>query len=205
MLYSYKMSHDVGFAPNPFHGFMSLATCKPCIRKTKKTGHYIAGFTSKMLCNELPGNERMVYIMKVTGIVSFEEYWNKPDFESKRTSGNSKISLCGDNIYKPISDADPFNSLNYVQIKNPFHDESRKETDLSGRNVLLSDQFFYFGKGAIPVDKYKIRVPRYQTAYGVCTKEKEAIVKLWSYLLNNFQMNTVINDPHLFLNHQRSC
>ena len=26
--FRYKMDHDYGFAPNPFHGFLSLATCK---------------------------------------------------------------------------------------------------------------------------------------------------------------------------------
>nr|WP_269667332.1 hypothetical protein [Polaromonas naphthalenivorans] len=28
------MTHDSGFAPNPFHGTLTLATCKPGIRRT---------------------------------------------------------------------------------------------------------------------------------------------------------------------------
>ncbi|WP_198140678.1 Nmad2 family putative nucleotide modification protein [Polaromonas naphthalenivorans] len=30
----YLMTHDSGFAPNPFHGTLTLATCKPGIRRT---------------------------------------------------------------------------------------------------------------------------------------------------------------------------
>lgn len=52
------MTDDTGFAPNPFFGILTLATCKPGIRLTKKVGDYIAGFTSERLCKDLPGNER---------------------------------------------------------------------------------------------------------------------------------------------------
>ena len=27
-LFAYKMTHDTGFAPNPFWGYLTLATCK---------------------------------------------------------------------------------------------------------------------------------------------------------------------------------
>lgn len=37
-LYAYAITRDLGFAPNPFHGFCTLATCKPGIRKTAKVG-----------------------------------------------------------------------------------------------------------------------------------------------------------------------
>ncbi|MGE3595803.1 MAG: hypothetical protein AB7N70_09645 [Dehalococcoidia bacterium] len=42
---SYKMTHDTGFAPNPFWGCLTLATCKPGIRQTRGPGDWIAGFT----------------------------------------------------------------------------------------------------------------------------------------------------------------
>ena len=32
--YSYKMDHDFGFAPNPFWGVMTLATCKGRLRSS---------------------------------------------------------------------------------------------------------------------------------------------------------------------------
>ena len=35
-LFSYVIEHDLGFAPNPFHGVCTLACCKPQIRKIAK-------------------------------------------------------------------------------------------------------------------------------------------------------------------------
>lgn len=31
-LFSYKISYDTGFAPNPFHNVLSLATCKVSVK-----------------------------------------------------------------------------------------------------------------------------------------------------------------------------
>ena len=45
-LFSYKLTNDSGFAPNPFGRVMTLATCKPKIRQSKIPGDWIAGFTS---------------------------------------------------------------------------------------------------------------------------------------------------------------
>jgi hypothetical protein len=37
-IFVYVVKHDGGFAPNPFHGFCTLACCKPKIRKGAKEG-----------------------------------------------------------------------------------------------------------------------------------------------------------------------
>ena len=42
----YKMTHDTGFAPNPFHGVLTLATCKPKIRACRKADDWVAGFAT---------------------------------------------------------------------------------------------------------------------------------------------------------------
>ena len=41
-LFAYKMTHDTGFAPNPFWGCLTLATCKPKIRESKRPGDWVA-------------------------------------------------------------------------------------------------------------------------------------------------------------------
>ena len=81
-LFSYKMTNDNGFAPNPFHGFLTLANCKPLMIKSKKVGDWIAGFTSKKLNKDELGKEKLVYLMKVTEIETYYDYWTK----SKRFS-----------------------------------------------------------------------------------------------------------------------
>ena len=52
--FRYKIEHDYGFAPNPFHGTLSLATCKGPIRQNKnlQVGDWIVGFGSKSMDND---------------------------------------------------------------------------------------------------------------------------------------------------------
>jgi hypothetical protein len=44
-LYCYIVTHDTGFSPNPFHGYCTLACCKPTIRRTAKEGDWVVGLT----------------------------------------------------------------------------------------------------------------------------------------------------------------
>ena len=175
ILYGYKMTHDSGFAPNPYHGVLTLATCKPLIRKCAKEGYWISGWTS----NNVQGKERpyhfkdeeqkLIYLAKISKVLSFKEYWE--NYPQKRPAelnsekgcrkgcGNTivtkdfEISLCGDNIYEP----DAKSTLKYKQHENPHHGEKEKERDLSGEHVLVCEEFCYFGvENAIFVKKNDI-------------------------------------------------
>ena len=100
-LYSYKMKHDNRFAPNPLFGVLTLATCKPAMRRNTKIGNWIAGWTSKQLKDSPTevGKEKLIYLAKVTQKLSFAEYWEK--YEQKRpvkTEDTKVIQRYGDNI-----------------------------------------------------------------------------------------------------------
>jgi hypothetical protein len=194
MLFSYKMTHDTGFAPNPFHGILSLANCKPQIRLKKDIGAFIAGFTSKRLNGDKVGEERLVYLMKVTEKVPYREYFNDKRFKSKIPGTENLISIAGDNIYKP----DPKSDSGFIQLPNPYHGKKQIDHDLNGKYVLLSNEFFYFGSGAIPVykSKFNIKIPKTQSGSGVKTEKEEEILKLWNYLKDNYKQNIAINPPH---------
>src|SRR5713226_6667476 len=95
-LYSYRLRFDYGAAPNPYWRICTLAICKPAIRRTAKVGDWVVGLGSK---NSPIGDisTRMVYAMKVTRVLSFEEYdifcrrslpekipeWTNSDFRRK--------------------------------------------------------------------------------------------------------------------------
>lgn len=51
--YSYVVARDYGFAPNPFNGILTLAACKPVIRKGADVGSFVIGFTNKENGNKL--------------------------------------------------------------------------------------------------------------------------------------------------------
>ena len=65
-LFVYVVRYDSGFAPNPFFGYCTLATCKPGIRKGAQEGDWIAGVGSK----QKGQTRKLVYAMKVEEIIS---------------------------------------------------------------------------------------------------------------------------------------
>ena len=185
------MTHDTGFAPNPYFGILTLATCKPGIRLTKKVGDYIAGFTSEKLCKDVPGNEKLVYIMRVTEKITISEYWNDSRFRCKRPLKNDAIKKRGDNIYKPSLHS----RSGFIQMPNANHCDGDMNTDLEGEFVLVSNDFYYFGIAAIDVQTFEIKIPDRRTRFGNVTDE---CAKLLLYLDATYGQykNTLIAQPH---------
>jgi hypothetical protein len=153
---SYKMTHDTGFAPNPFGEHLTLATCKPTIRRTKKPGDWVAGFASKKLVETsrragvaIPASG-LVYLMRVAETIKLDDYFYDPRFQQKKpTKGCADpILRCGDNIYA----SDGFGG--HRQLPNDSHDASSGTVnhDTSGVNILLADVFYYFGRNCLIPD-----------------------------------------------------
>src|SRR5712672_36303 len=98
-LYSYVVARDYGFAPNPFMGVCTLATCKPKIRAKAKIGDWVVG--TGVASRKRSG--RLVYAMRVSAAMTFNEYWNDPRFQDKKPNmRGSKKQAFGDNIYSKL-------------------------------------------------------------------------------------------------------
>ena len=143
-VFTYVIDHDLGFAPNPFHGSCTLAACKPKIRATARISDYIVGTGSKK--NGIAG--RLSYWMRVDEILSFDEYWADPRFRRKRPNmAGSMVSRYGDNIYR----TDPA-SCKYVQADSFHsqpdgsvgHDNLERDTGSCGL-VLVGWHYCYWG------------------------------------------------------------
>lgn len=143
-LHSYVVARDYGFAPNPFHGYCTLATCKPVIRKTADIGDWIVGTGSRKYGRQ----DHLVFAMRVSCTLTYDEYWNDPSFIPKKPNLESSWKYAyGDNIYhhdkcmnKWIQE-DSHHSLDDGKLnkENLQHDTS--STD----RVLISNHFFYWG------------------------------------------------------------
>lgn len=167
-LFSYKQTHDTGFAPNPFHGVCTLATCKPRIRQKKRVGDWIAGFTSRRLNGDSVGHERLVYLMRVAKKLPFEVYHTDPRFPAKIPVLGSErsVNTVGDNIYGRDDDGEIF------QIKNRSHPPEERDKDTGGCFVLIGTTFAYFGSAPLFIpDELRPEVPRGQAAHGARTKD----------------------------------
>jgi len=166
-LFTYKQTHDTGFAPNPFHGYCTLATCKPQIRLHKRVGDWIAGFTSQSLNKDGVGYERLIYLMHVAEKLPFEIYHTDPRFAAKIPDQDSKrcVETIGDNIYG-IRDGTVF------QIPNRDHDISALPKDTSGKFALIATEFAYFGSEPIVIpEEVRPRIPVSQAGHGIQTKD----------------------------------
>ena len=92
---SYTMTSDTGFAPNPFHGYCTLAACTPNHMGAKLVnGDWIAGFFTNT------GIPSLVYAMRIDEVLGYNNYYSDIRFKRKkpRISGTPK-DRCGDNIY----------------------------------------------------------------------------------------------------------
>ncbi len=200
-LFSYKMTHDTGFAPNPFGGFMTLATCKPRIREYKKIGDWIAGFTSKKLNGDSVGKERLVYLMQITNKISFAEYWENPEYEHKKSQSDSDVILMkrGDNIYAPIVDK-PMIASHFKLMSILNHKEINQTKDLSGKYVLISEKFYYFGSEPINIPENKRpKVPKGQSSHGVKTHDVDIAKKFISFIASKYEPG-LYNHPKEWFN-----
>ncbi|CAN5641304.1 hypothetical protein BH11PLA2_BH11PLA2_15690 [soil metagenome] len=142
-LYSYVVQHDFGFAPNPFGGYLTLATCKPDIRLHAKPKDYLIGTGSAKV-----GNNRLIYAAQVSNVITIEEYGSNSKFANKRPAIQGQWwRRHGDNIYVKINGK-------WTQRRNCHHVAKDQGGDLRGMNVLICKRFSYFGdsKTEIPTE-----------------------------------------------------
>ena len=142
-LFTYVVRLDFGFAPNPFHGFCTLATCKGQIRKAAEVGDWIIGTGSAGYGLE----GRIVYAMNVSEKLTFEQYWEDHRFLVKRPNlRGSLMQSRGDNIYH----RDPANgswiqedSRHSLEDGSPNPDHIARDTRYPF--VLVAEEFYFWG------------------------------------------------------------
>ena len=92
----YVVDRDFGFAPNPFHGYCTLATCKPGIRKGAEVGDWVIGIGG----SRLNATGRCIFAMRVGRKITFNEYWENLEYLDKKPIRiGSRRMMVGDNIY----------------------------------------------------------------------------------------------------------
>lgn len=209
-LYSYIVTHDSGFSPNPFWGTCTLACCKPKIRKSAgdqfkanpKESIWVVGLSPKHYDE---GND-IIYIMQITGVMSFENYFRnypdkRPDFSRDRV-----IYKSGDNIYEPaISSESGYRQLRSLHSLDPhddYHwkpDRESMEHDLSCGQVLLAKKFVYFGSRpvALPIDLRELVAGRgHKCRFNIATMN--AFARFLDEYRDQIEAGKVISKPHLW-------
>ena len=131
--YVYKVTHDHGAAPCVDGGrLLTLAICKPMIRRTARVGDVIFGFAA----NSLSPDNRLIYIARVTSVEEDGDYYESPTYEDR----GDRIYIRGDNgRFRLRSDA------RYHQEGTQLATDLGSFPEYERARVLISDDFRYFG------------------------------------------------------------
>lgn len=193
--FSYIVARDYGFAPNPFHGFCTLATCKPRIREAAQVGDWVFGLSP------IADGNKLIYAMKVTEKITFNEYWNNKNYECKKPALNgSLITMYGDNIYHQNKAGEWIQADSHHSYENGETNLLNLEKDTSINFVLLSDDFYYFGSNSIDIPlglKEKFAIRRYHR--NVDEKDGQLVI---DFLRKNYEVG-IIGFPTKFSKFER--
>lgn len=193
---AYKMTHATGFAPNPFDGYMTLACCKPMIRKKGiiNVGDWIVGVGSKtMEANAKDDRQaydnKIIYAMKVCCLIPWTEYYQKCKelkLLAKIHEQGTTFDKYGDCIYKwreasgDLSftskyEQDEFTkyATNFDFIPNIFHGAEQATHDLGGEYVIVGcpKHSYFLGKECVdwaPISNKNIK----RSAYGMIISDE---------------------------------
>jgi Nucleotide modification associated domain 2 len=147
-IYFYKLIADNGGAPCVWRSVLSLAICKPMIRKSAAIGDLIFGFAA----NSLSPNNRLIYAACVTDKLSGGAYYT--------TDRHSRREDC---IYELKNGrfSRRRGAKHHPKPGDLVHDLG-KPPQYPRANVLLSTDFRYFGKRCTA--EYKSKFPRIRRA-----------------------------------------
>lgn len=147
-VWSYKISRDFGFAPNPFFGYCTVACCKPDIRERAKEGDLIFGCAAK----KLDVGDLLIFAMEVEEKITFDQYWRDQRFSLKRpTFSVGRAQSYGDNIYHSDGAGHWVQEDSHHSLDGGGRNEANATRDLKSKFVLVSRTFSYWGKRAIEI------------------------------------------------------
>ena len=195
--FSYIITRDFGFAPNPFQGILTLATCKPRIRAVAKVGDYLIGNSNKETGNKL------IYMAIVDEVLTFDQYWVDLRFQNKKAIMNGSFkTLYGDNIYHHGEDGNWVQANSHHSLENGLenHTNLLRDTGTTDR-ILVCRRFIYLGASMIDIsDEFPQCIWRY---IGHQIVSEEDCKALWRYLESLYPEGGLIDLPNLFRSFKR--
>jgi hypothetical protein len=197
-VYIYVVRYDLGFAPNPFGGVCTFACCMPVIRRTADVGDWLIGMGGR----DLKATGRCIYAMRVTGDLTFNQYWNSERFRGKRPIRNgSRRTMVGDNIYRTDRKSGGWLQENSVHSQpSGQQDPDNTRHDTQTDRLLISEEFLYFGENAPMVPAKLLWKIGYRNGRGhrvFTEKECETLLE-WIKVQAGQQVNQVLGDPFQF-------
>lgn len=196
-VYMYVVARDFGFAPNPFHGVCTLATCKPKVRNVAQVGDWVIGVGG----GKLGATGRCIFGMRVTRRMTFNEYWLSDEFKDKKPVRNgSKKMMLGDNIYFKNENNIWSQAHSHHSLIDGTLNQYNLTRDTSSNYVLASTHFYYFGNTAPLIPAEVLKRIEFENRVGHRTYTLEQAAEIIRWLEDNHEsaLNLVSGDPYNF-------
>jgi hypothetical protein len=159
-LYAYVMTYDTGFAPavDANGQYLTLCTCEGRhIRLRALPNDWVMATIGMQLARrhcKIDLFQRVVFLAKVAEHMSFKEYWEDNRFLNRI-----------DRVYEPREDGPLVSRSSGLRYKsetwNCHRDRDTQLHDLEYDRVLISNRFYYFGRGARRLyPRYRNYVPQ---------------------------------------------
>ena len=198
----YVVDRDFGFAPNPFHGFCSLATCKPGIRSTAKVADWVIGMGGF----RLKAKGRCIFAMRITDKLTFNEYWENPAYLDKKPVRNgSRKMMVGDNIYHRDAAGQWHQADSHHSKADGSVNQHNLHHDTKSDKVLVSRHFYYFGKNSPVVPSALLATIGYKNGRNYLVFDADGCCALLAWLRYSFLrfLNQVPADPFDFADSEK--
>lgn len=193
-LFSYVVARDYGFAPNPFFGVCTLATCKPKIRRVAILADWVIG-TGSSKRNRMG---YLVYAMRITETMTFNEYWTDQRFRRKKPNlRGSKKQAFGDNIYCKDGNENWRQQDSHHSYQGGAPNRFNIENDTQTDRILISTDYAYWG-GSGPEIPHKFRN---YNGFDICagrnhkSKFPEALVNEFIVWFRSLGSNSYLGAP----------
>ena len=145
-VHTYVIATDAGSAPNYDPPFVTLAVCKPRIRRKAAVGDLVLAFAGKDVNPFEP--HTVVWAGIVVEKLTFAKYWTDERFVAKKPGRNARP----DNFYRPVGD-------NLAWVPNTTHGPEATEHDINGLYVLAFDPAWRFGAhGPLMPEEFGLRM-----------------------------------------------
>jgi len=147
------IDHDWGLAPNPFGGYCTIAVCKPNLRRSKnlQLGDWVIGTGAKSLetKTKFPCFEKLIFAMEICEITNMNDYWLDIRFQYKKPNMNgTRSTMFGDNFYY-LDENQKWGQIDCAHTNTDGRDNKKHfDRDIRGKNVLIAENFYYFGDTA---------------------------------------------------------
>lgn len=130
-VHTYVIATDAGSAPNYEPPIVTLAVCKPRIRKKATVGEVVIAFAGHGVNPAEPHG--VVWAGIVGEKLTFAEYWRDKRFRGKRPDKSEHP----DNFYRPVEGG-------LLWVENPVHGSEATEKDTGGQYVLVFSKSWIF-------------------------------------------------------------